>query len=144
MSLVPRLQLRYATDSGGPVYSVDLQPALPPQWRSLPTGPLPHLAGPTWAARVHERLQIAFGASPAAAAANMTAPLLLLQGDADEEVAFDEMVGTVRALRRAGLRPEIGVWPDESHGLGAYRHQCEAYERTAAFLWKQLLPTIKS
>lgn len=49
-------------------------------------GPLPHLAGPAWAERVHKRLEVAFAASPAASTANMSAPLLLIQGDVDEEV----------------------------------------------------------
>ena len=33
---------------------------------------------------------------------NLTSPLLLIQGDADEEVDFQETVGLVRALRNLG------------------------------------------
>lgn len=68
------------------MYGVDVQPSLPALWRALPMGPLPHLAGPAWAERVHKRLEVAFAASPAASTANMSAPLLLIQGDVDEEV----------------------------------------------------------
>jgi hypothetical protein len=61
------------------VFSVDVQPPLPKLWRALTTGPLPHLAGPSWANHAHQRLATAYASSPAAHAANMTAPLLLIQ-----------------------------------------------------------------
>ena len=64
-------------------------------------------------------------------------------GDADEEVDFEEIVGAVRGLRRFGLSPEVMVVPDESHGLGAYRHQVEAYLRTASFFDEHLAPPVR-
>jgi dipeptidyl aminopeptidase/acylaminoacyl peptidase len=130
---------RYITDTGNPIYSGDLTPVFRGAgWRGLPTGPLPHLATPTWGAKVHDYLQRSFRSSPVSMAANMTSPLLLIQGDADEEVEFEEMVGCVRALRAFGISPEVSVVPDEVHGLGQYDHQLDAYQATAVFLNKHL------
>ena len=131
-------ELRYYTDTGGSTYHLDVQPPLPHSWRGLTTGPLPHLAGPAWAASVHARLQLAHDSSPAAHASARTAALLLIQGDADEEVAFDESIGCVRALRNAGVEPETLVVPDESHGIGAYSNQLVAHEAMREFLARKL------
>lgn len=57
------------------------------------------------------------------------------------QVDFEESVGAVRALRRLGIAPEVMVVPDESHGLGAYAHQLEAYGRAADFFVRHLLLT---
>ena len=73
-------------------------------------------------------------------AANMTSPLLLIQGDADEEVDFEELIGCVRALRSHGLQPSVMVVPDESHGLGLYDHQLDMYRAMATFLNTHLKP----
>ena len=66
-----------------------------------------------------------------------------MQGDADEEVDFQELIGIVRALRTAGRgenEVEVVVYPDEAHGLATYAHQMDAYRRMAAFLRKHLSP----
>ena len=62
----------------------------------------------------------------------------MLQGDADEEVAFDEAVGCVRALRGLGVEPETLVIPDESHGIGAYSNQLVAHEAMKEFFSRRL------
>ena len=41
---------------------------------------------------------LAWSSSPAAVATNLTAPLLLLHGDADADVPFQESVGMVRCV----------------------------------------------
>uniref|UniRef100_A0A7S3BYT6 Peptidase S9 prolyl oligopeptidase catalytic domain-containing protein n=1 Tax=Haptolina ericina TaxID=156174 RepID=A0A7S3BYT6_9EUKA len=131
-------ELRYFTDTGASTYHLDLQPPLPNHWRALTVGPLPHLAGPGWAADVHSRLDLVFSSSPVAHVSNRTSPLLLIQGDADEEVSFEETVGCVRALRSFGIDPETLVIPDESHGIGAYTNQLVAHEAMASFFEQHL------
>jgi dipeptidyl aminopeptidase/acylaminoacyl peptidase len=131
--------MRYVTDTGGQIYGIDVQPALPQYWRALQTGPLPHLAGPAWPAHVQERVLTSYLSSPAASVANMTAPLMIIQGDADQEVDFEESVGIVRAFRKAGLPPpEVLAVPDETHGLGAYRNWLHGYTAAADFFVRHL------
>ena len=132
---------RYITDNGVPRFDLDLQPAFPAGFRRLPTGPMPHLAGPGWIEHVARKIEIAWGGSPIAGLVKpdgFTAPLLMIQGDADEEVDFEETIATVRALRTLGLAPETLVVPDESHGLGLYAHQVDAYELSRDFFMRTL------
>ena len=100
--------LRYSTDTGGKSYDTDVQPPFAAVWRALRIGPMPHLAAPDWPARVSARTAAAWESSPASRAEAMRSPLLLIHGDADEEVPFDETVGCVRRLRELGvLEPEV-------------------------------------
>ena len=90
---------------------------------------------------VARKIEIAWGGSPIAGLVKpdgFTAPLLMIQGDADEEVDFEETIATVRALRTLGLAPETLVVPDESHGLGLYAHQVDAYELSRDFFMRTL------
>lgn len=111
-----------------------------PQWRrgfhALPVGPEPDVASPAWLQSVVPRHQaLAWASSPASHVQNLTGPLLLIQGDADDEVAFSESVGLVRAVRKLGRKNvEAMVFPDETHGLARYASQLGAAEATASFL----------
>lgn len=126
-------ELRYVTDTGIPTYHLDAQPPFPARWRALETGPMPHLATPSWGAEAHARLEVAYASSPAAFVPQMKSPLLIIQGDADEEVDFQESVGMVRALRAAGVEPELLVVPDEAHGIAAYSNTLMTSEAMRAF-----------
>ena len=97
-------QNRYVTDTGTPLYDGDVQPTFPSVWRQLQTGPLPHLASPNWVNHVQRHLETAFASSPVVGAppafgpnatrtnggdsatppSGFTAPLMIIQGDADE------------------------------------------------------------
>jgi len=136
---------RYITDNGVPRFDLDPQPRFPAGYRKLRTGPLPHLAGPAWAAHVATKIATAWEGSPISRVNathprpdGFTAPLLLIQGDADEEVDFEETIATVRALRTLGIAPQVLVVPDESHGLGLYAHQCDAYTISLEFFLEHL------
>ena len=83
--------------------------------------------------------KISFESSPAFLVANMTAPILLIQGDVDQEDSMDEFLGNVHAMRQHGLDAEIFVVPDEMHGLGLYEHQMMGYTVMADFLERNLL-----
>jgi len=107
-------------------------------FRQLPYGPEPDLMGPSWAAAVDANVDVAWRSSPVAFVENLTAPLLLLHGDADANVFFQESLGVLRALRRQPGHEarvvETFVLPDETHGFALYEHQLQAAEATFDFL----------
>ncbi len=107
-------------------------------FRNLPVGPQPDLMGPDWAGAIDQNVALAWRSSPSAFVANLTAPLLLLHGDADANVYFQESLGVLRALRRqpgAGARViESFVLPDETHGFALFENQVRAAEATYDFL----------
>ena len=90
-------------------------------------------------------MQLAWDSSPAGHVANLTSPLLLIQGDSDANVNFQESIGLVRALRSV-LDVEEGpegvletlIVPDERHGLALFRNQVVAADATADFLRRRI------
>jgi len=130
---------RYFTDTGGAVYDADLQPLLPGGFRTLRTGPGPAWAGPGWLDRVQDLQALMLESSPAGHVENLTSPMLLIHGDADEEVAFQETVGAVRAVRALGRNNvQALAFPDEAHGLAAYSHQLQSLQAMGDFLFDHL------
>ena len=59
-------------------------------FHSLLVGPQPELAGPDWFETVKQNEKLALESSPASVISQLKAPLLLIHGDADSEVAFSE------------------------------------------------------
>ena len=99
--------------------------------------------------------------SPASRLDNVTSPLLLIQGDADESVAFQETLAVARSLRRPATPSSLalhdssndssaagggslgtssaGSWcRGECHGQCAFVNQLEAANRTAEWLLRWL------
>jgi dipeptidyl aminopeptidase/acylaminoacyl peptidase len=64
--------------------------------------------------------------------------VLLIQGDDDRNVNFDQTVQLTEDLRSRGVHVETIVFPDEEHDFLQHRHWVEAYERTAEFLDRML------
>lgn len=108
------------------------------EWRTLPEGPAPGLASPEWLASVQKNQRLAWQSSPAAYLDQITSPLLMIQGDSDEEVDFQETIGVVRALRRLNIPVQTLIFPDETHGLSRFENQLTAAEATATFLASNL------
>eukprot|EP00466_Bigelowiella_natans_P021667 jgi/Bigna1/83336/fgenesh1_pg.106_\ len=119
---------------------VDVQPQYRRGFHALETGPLSDEASPEWLQRALENQAEAYKSSPASLIQNLKGQLLVIQGDADDEVAFSESIGIVRALRKAGLGRYVQtlVFPDETHGLAKYKSQLQAAEATASFLLETL------
>ena len=104
-------------------------------FRNLAQGPEPDIAGPAWRADADANIKLAWQSSPASHVANLTSPLLLIHGDSDANVDFQETVGLVRALRRQGRsNVETLIVPDERHGFALFSNQILAAEATFAFL----------
>jgi dipeptidyl aminopeptidase/acylaminoacyl peptidase len=115
---------------------LDVEPQFQNGFNSLTVGPEPNLASPEWLKKIVPNAQeLAYISSPVSHVQNLTGPLLLIQGDADDEVAFSESIGLMRAIRSFGRNNVISkVFPDETHGLARYETQLEAAMATAEFL----------
>jgi dipeptidyl aminopeptidase/acylaminoacyl peptidase len=85
-----------------------------------------------------EALELAFKSSPVADVARWRSPVLLIHGDDDRNVSFDETTDLVQRLRRQGVRVEQIVYPDEVHDLLLWRNWIDAYRATAAFFTREL------
>jgi dipeptidyl aminopeptidase/acylaminoacyl peptidase len=85
-------------------------------------------------------LKTAFDSSPDAQIAYWRSPVLLIQGDDDRNVRFDQTVDLARRLTKAGVPFEEMVIPNEIHGFLRYDSWRRADEATARFLEEKLRP----
>jgi dipeptidyl aminopeptidase/acylaminoacyl peptidase len=85
-----------------------------------------------------DRLGTAFRASPLADVAGWRSPVLLIQGDDDHNVPFEQTVRLAEALRKQGVPFEQLVFPDEVHGFLLRSTWLRAYGATIAFLEDKL------
>jgi dipeptidyl aminopeptidase/acylaminoacyl peptidase len=76
----------------------------------------------------------AFESSPMADLSGWKSPVLLIQGDDDRNVQFNQTVMLADALRRRGVPVEVLVFPDETHDFLLYRSWLAAYQAAARFL----------
>jgi dipeptidyl aminopeptidase/acylaminoacyl peptidase len=67
----------------------------PSDFRTLPIGPRADLAGPAWLLHAQANTALAWASSPAAYLHQLTSPLLVIQGDSDANVDFQESAGIV-------------------------------------------------
>jgi dipeptidyl aminopeptidase/acylaminoacyl peptidase len=65
-------------------------------------------------------------------------PVLLIQGDDDRNVQFNQTVKLADALRRQHVDVEELVLPDEIHDFLLYRTWLAAYQAAAGFLDRKL------
>ena len=85
-----------------------------------------------------ERLGRAFRASPLADVGTWRSPVLLIQGDEDHNVPFEQTVRMAEALRRQGVPFEQLVFPDEVHDFLLRATWLRAYGATVDFLERKL------
>lgn len=88
--------------------------------------------------REMEARRLAYRSSPMSDLSRWRAPVLLIQGDDDRNVAFAQTVQLAEDLRARGVHVETVVYPDETHEWLLHRHWVESYEATAAFLMRYL------
>jgi dipeptidyl aminopeptidase/acylaminoacyl peptidase len=91
-----------------------------------------------------EARKLAWESSPDASIATWKSPVLLIQGDDDRNVPFNQMVDLVQRLRAAHVPFEQIVYPDEIHDFLLWRNWAASYKATAEFLTKQLKPEERS
>jgi len=85
-----------------------------------------------------QALKVAWESSPDAAMASWKSPVLLIQGDDDRNVHFDQMVDVVPRLRKHGVPFEEMVLPNEIHGFLRHASWLQADTATVDFLQRKL------
>jgi dipeptidyl aminopeptidase/acylaminoacyl peptidase len=76
----------------------------------------------------------AFESSPEYHVKNWKKPVLMIHGDDDRNVPFNETVRFAEILRKQGIPMEELVLPDEVHGFLLHRSWVKVYTATAAFI----------
>ncbi len=82
--------------------------------------------------------KVAFDSSPLAFVDTWRSPVLLIHGDDDPDVQFNQTVRLADALRRRKIEVDELIFPDEVHDFLLYRSWRTAYEAAAAFLKRKL------
>ncbi len=90
------------------------------------------------------RVKLARDSSPVASVSTWKSPVLLIQGDDDRNVNFDQMVDLVPRLREQKVEFKQIVFPDEVHDFLLHRHWMEAYRAGAAFFDEHLKQTSRA
>jgi len=86
-----------------------------------------------------EAMKVAFESSPDADVARWKSPVLLIQGDDDRNVPFQQTVDLARRLEKQNVPFEELVMPNEIHGFLRYADWLKVDKASVAFLEKQLL-----
>ncbi len=87
-----------------------------------------------------EALKSAFDSSPEAALKGWTSPVLLIHGDDDRNVPFDQTVDLARRLSAQGTPFQELILPNEIHGFLRYDSWLKADTATVQFLESHLKP----
>jgi dipeptidyl aminopeptidase/acylaminoacyl peptidase len=88
---------------------------------------------------IGEAIKLAFSSSPDASIDTWKSPVLLIQGDDDRNVPFDQMVDLAQRLRAGHVPFEQIVYPDEIHGFLMWKTWIKAYTATADFFERVLV-----
>jgi dipeptidyl aminopeptidase/acylaminoacyl peptidase len=82
--------------------------------------------------------KLAFESSPNSSIATWSSPVLLIQGDDDRNVPFEQTVDLAQRLRGRHVPFEQLVLPDEIHGFLIWKSFIRAYGATADFFDRTL------
>jgi dipeptidyl aminopeptidase/acylaminoacyl peptidase len=85
-----------------------------------------------------EARELAFKSSPVAGIANWRSPVLLIHGDDDRNVPFQQTTDLVEKLRAQKVEFEELIIPDEIHDLLRWNDWVRAYRATAEFFDRRL------
>lgn len=95
---------------------------------------------PDAAPDVKEARELAFKSSPVANMDTWTSPVLLIHGDDDRNVPFQQTTDLVQRLRAHKIPFEELVFPDEIHDLLRWSNWIRSYKATADFFDRKLTP----
>jgi dipeptidyl aminopeptidase/acylaminoacyl peptidase len=87
---------------------------------------------------IKEARQLAFKSSPVASIATWRSPVLLIQGDDDRNVPFQQTTDLVEKLRAQNVAFQDLIIPDEIHELLRWSDWVRAYRATAEFFERKL------
>jgi dipeptidyl aminopeptidase/acylaminoacyl peptidase len=84
--------------------------------------------------------RLAWDSSPLSSVKTWRSPVLLIQGDDDRNVPFEETVTLAEALQKQGVEFEQLVFPDEIHDFLLHRNWVAAYSAASDFFDRRLAP----
>jgi len=82
--------------------------------------------------------EVAWKSSPVAYVEGWTSPVLIIHGDDDRNVCFDQSTDLVQRLRKKDVDMETMVIVDDSHHFMLHRNQLKVNKATVEFLQKHL------
>jgi dipeptidyl aminopeptidase/acylaminoacyl peptidase len=85
-------------------------------------------------------LKTAFTSSPVADVATWRSPVLLIHGDDDRNVRFNQTVDLARRLDKQGVRYEELIFPNEIHDFLRHQDWLKADQASVMFLERELKP----
>lgn len=85
-----------------------------------------------------EFAKLAYNSSPVASMSGWKSPVLLIHGDDDRNVPFNETVVKAKKLRELDVYFEQLVFPDEVHGFLLHENWLKAFEASASFFDRKL------
>jgi len=83
---------------------------------------------------------MARASSPIADVGRWRSPVLLIHGDNDPDVTFNQTPMLAEALRARGVKVEELIFPDEVHEFLLHKDWVKAYEAEAGFFVRELRP----
>jgi dipeptidyl aminopeptidase/acylaminoacyl peptidase len=91
-----------------------------------------------WWGLTDNELPLALASSPVADLSAWRAPVLMIHGDDDRNVDFQETTDLAEQLQERGIEVELLVLPDEVHGFLRYESWKKIFMRSADFLYRKL------
>jgi dipeptidyl aminopeptidase/acylaminoacyl peptidase len=85
-----------------------------------------------------EAQALAFSSSPDASVDKWRSPVLLIHGDDDRNVPFNQTVDLAQRLKAQGVEYEEIIYPDEIHDLLLWRDWMRSYDAGAKFFDRKL------
>jgi dipeptidyl aminopeptidase/acylaminoacyl peptidase len=98
-----------------------------PHWEAIPGAP-----------DLEQAKEVAFNSSPDSSVATWKSPVLLIHGDDDRNVPFNQTVDLVQRLRKNNVPFEELIFPDEIHDFLLWRSWVRAYQAEAEFFHRKL------
>jgi dipeptidyl aminopeptidase/acylaminoacyl peptidase len=99
-----------------------------PQWENNATA----------APDLKEAIKLAWESSPDAGVSTWKSPVLLIHGDDDRNVPFNQSVDLAERLRKQGVHYDEMIFPDEIHDLLLWHDWVRSYEAGAEYFDKYL------
>jgi dipeptidyl aminopeptidase/acylaminoacyl peptidase len=91
-----------------------------------------------WWGLSDNELALAYSNSPVSDLSRWQAPVLMIHGDDDRNVDFQETTDLAEKLRARGIEVELLVLPDEVHGFLRYESWKKIFTQSAEFLFRRL------
>jgi dipeptidyl aminopeptidase/acylaminoacyl peptidase len=130
VSRLPEFGWAAAVSLCGPSNLITFAQSVPPSWRPIMRA---------WVGDPEEDRHLLLERSPITYAAQVRAPLFVLQGALDPRVVEAESAQMVEAVRRAGNEARYDVYPDEGHGFVKEANSRKAFDDIEDFLEVHLL-----